>query len=370
MVDKPDIVKKLREEEKLGELGNSSQGSHENLEFLDDFPEKSFEDTSDEVVDIGEEKKFTNHNDAETNSQISSENRYRLIAENTSDLISITTFSLKPVYTYVSPSNTRLLGYESEELIGKNGFDFIHPDDRKSLTPLIKKYLSMKAKKLFTGKEHEIVERVEFRFRDKSGNWHYLESTVNVIGNELLFVSKDVTEQKKKEDELDSERKQVLSIFDSMDGIIYVSDPKTYEILYANPALEKTFNKKLVGETCYKTIQNKKTPCEFCTNHIIFKDENKGKPYRWEFHNPVVDKDYSITDHVIKWSDGRDARFELAVDVTERKKAEEKLKESEEKYRLLVEICFREIRLICFWKGFIGFSNQVLEKLSKKKLSR
>ena len=337
MVDKPDIVKKLMEEEKLGKLESSSQDSHEDLEFLDDFPEKSFEDTSDEVVDICEEKKFTNHNDAETGSQISSENRYRLIAENTSDLISITTFSLKPVYIYVSPSNTRLLGYEPEELIGKNGFDFIHPDDRKNLTPLIKKYLSMKAKKLFTGKEHEIVERIEFRFSDKSGNWHYLESTVNIIGNELLFVSKDVTEQKKKEDEIDSERKQMLSIFDSMDGIIYVSDPKTYEILYANPALEKTFNKKLVGETCYKTIQNKKTPCEFCTNHIIFKDENKGKPYRWEFHNPVVDKDYSITDRVIKWSDGRDARFELAVDVTERKKAEEKLKESEEKYRLLVE---------------------------------
>ena len=86
MVDKPDIVKKLREEEKLGKLESSSQNSHEDLEFLDDFPEKSFEDT-----------------DAETCSQISSEDRYRLIAENTSDLISITTFSLKPVYIYVSP---------------------------------------------------------------------------------------------------------------------------------------------------------------------------------------------------------------------------------------------------------------------------
>jgi len=258
--------------------------------------------------------------------QKKSEDKYRLIAETTSDLISIATFSFKPVYTYISPSNTRLLGYEPEELIGKNCFDFLHPDDRKNLTPLLKKYISMKTKKLLTGKEHEIAEKIEFRFRNRSGNWHYLESTVNIIGNKLLFVSKDITEQKKKEDELDSERKQMLSIFDSMDEIIYVSDPKTYEILYVNPAMQKTFNKKLLGETCYRAFQNKDAPCEFCTNHIIFKDENKDKPYRWEFHNSTVDRDYSITDRVIKWPDGRDVRFELAVDITEHKKMDDRFR--------------------------------------------
>ena len=146
------------EEEKLGKLEGSSQGSHEELEVFENHPEISFEDMSDETVDIGEEKKITNHNDTKAVFQIS-EDKYRLIAENTSDLICTTTFSLKPVYTYVSPLCKKILGYEPEELIGKNCFDFVHPDDKKNLTPLIKKYLPMKTKKLFTGKEQDVVEK-------------------------------------------------------------------------------------------------------------------------------------------------------------------------------------------------------------------
>ena len=35
---------------------------------------------------------------------------------------------------YVSPSVTRITGYESEELIGKYGMDFVHPDDQETTT--------------------------------------------------------------------------------------------------------------------------------------------------------------------------------------------------------------------------------------------
>ncbi len=56
---------------------------------------------------------------------------YRLIAENTSDLIAVTTFSLNPKYTYVSPSHKKIMGYTSEDLIGKPAFGLIHPDAKK-----------------------------------------------------------------------------------------------------------------------------------------------------------------------------------------------------------------------------------------------
>jgi len=59
--------------------------------------------------------------------------RYRLINENTSDLIAVTTFSLNPTYTYISPSHKQVLGYDPEDLIGKQGIDFVHPDDKKRL---------------------------------------------------------------------------------------------------------------------------------------------------------------------------------------------------------------------------------------------
>src|SRR5208283_2982406 len=63
----------------------------------------------------------------------------------------------------------------------------------------------------------------------------------------------------------------------------------------------------------------------------------RGEPYRWDYHNPTSNRDYLATDRIIKWTDGRDAKFHLGIDVTERKKAEEALQKSEEFNRRLVE---------------------------------
>lgn len=56
-----------------------------------------------------------------------SEERYRLVSENSQDFIALH----KPdgTYTFVSPSVKSLLGYEPSELLGLSGFDLIHPDD-------------------------------------------------------------------------------------------------------------------------------------------------------------------------------------------------------------------------------------------------
>jgi two-component system cell cycle sensor histidine kinase/response regulator CckA len=130
-----------------------------------------------------------------------SEEKYRLIAEGTTDLIAITTFSLNPIYIYVSPSHKTVMGYESEDLIGKAAFKFIHPKDKKELFPLLIKYIEAKSKKIITGNDLQLTETLEFRARDKSGNWHYLESTANKIGEHILFISRDVTERKQAERE-------------------------------------------------------------------------------------------------------------------------------------------------------------------------
>ena len=92
-----------------------------------------------------------------------SEQLYNLIFKNSSDIIGITTFSLNPVYIYINPS-IKSIGYKQEELLGKSPFDFIHPGDRKKLFPLLKKYMNAKVKKLLTGKESTITERIEYRF--------------------------------------------------------------------------------------------------------------------------------------------------------------------------------------------------------------
>jgi PAS domain S-box-containing protein len=60
-------------------------------------------------------------------------------------------------------------------------------------------------------------------------------------------------------------------------------------------------------------------------------------PLLWEFRNTVNGRWYDIRDRAIRWVDGRLVRLEIATDVTDRKKAEWVLRESEEKYRLIFE---------------------------------
>ncbi len=118
------------------------------------------------------------------------------------------------------------------------------------------------------------------------------------------------------------EREQLLSLFDSMDSLIYVSDPSTNEILYMNKTMEKIFGKRAVGGICYRELQGLEVPCAFCTNEIILRQDPT--PYYWEYYNPKIDRNFTIIDRIIKWPDGRKVRFEVATDVTERKQAEEK----------------------------------------------
>jgi len=136
-----------------------------------------------------------------------------------------------------------------------------------------------------------------------------------LLGIGYLFVRKKVISHKQL---LVSEREQMVSILDSINEFIYISDPITYKILYANKTVRDLFGENLVGEICYKKLQGFDVPCRFCTNEKILKD--KKKPYKWEYHNPVINQDFLITDKIIQWSDGNDVRFELAINITAQKR--------------------------------------------------
>ena len=146
-----------------------------------------------------------------------------------------------------------------------------------------------------------------------------LQTSAEIIGSYLESI--------KVEENIQLERAELLSIFDSINEIIYVTDPYTYEILYVNKTLSDFLGENPVGKTCYQVFQGRNEPCEFCTNSKILK--NKGEPYQWEHYNAALQAHYLVVDKIISWPDGRDVRFEFATDITERKKTEETLRKSE-----------------------------------------
>ena len=117
-----------------------------------------------------------------------------------------------------------------------------------------------------------------------------------------------------------TEQQQVLSVFDSIAESIYVADPVSYQILFANRHLQEVTGKKLTGGICYKELHDASVPCSFCTNELIRRSGNES--LQWEHHDDVSGRDYLVTDKMIMWSDGRHVRFELAMDITEHKRAE------------------------------------------------
>jgi signal transduction histidine kinase len=121
-------------------------------------------------------------------------------------------------------------------------------------------------------------------------------------------------ERRRAEEALEREREQLLAVFESIPFPIFVADPQTCEILYVNNAARST-GRPLQGRLCHEALQNRSSPCPFCNNRTLLAEP--GKPQRWEFHNPVTDKDYMIYNRVIRWPDGRGMRFELDVDITE-----------------------------------------------------
>ena len=169
---------------------------------------------------------------------------------------------------------------------------------------------------------------------------------------------RELVERLRAEETLNQPCEHLIPIFDAIDEKIYVADPITHDILYANPAMKKLFGEGVVGKKCHKIMQDLDEPCDFCTNPMIFGD-NLGKPHIWEFRNRRSGKWRRCIDKAIQWTDGRMVRFEMAIDIHDRKLAEEALQASEQRYRALLETMNEGFRVIDE-KGLITYANETL----------
>jgi diguanylate cyclase (GGDEF)-like protein/PAS domain S-box-containing protein len=121
----------------------------------------------------------------------SNEERYRLIAENSTDFISLHTIDGK--YTYVSPISYTMLGYNAKELLNQSAYDFFHHDDIDKIKLSHQKNLNC-----------EGIQTINYRFRCKGGKYIWLETKSQRVlstdgkSEEIICISRDITNHKKK----------------------------------------------------------------------------------------------------------------------------------------------------------------------------
>jgi len=140
------------------------------------------------------------------------------------------------------------------------------------------------------------------------------------------------------EQDLKVSNERFLKVLDSIYADIYVADLESYEILFMNKNMQKTFGKNLVGQICWKAFRNETGPCDECTNKDLL--DEKGEPGElkiWEGKNPITGKWYINYDRAIKWVDGRYVRLQIATDVTQRKQAEEVLQKAHDELEMRVD---------------------------------
>ena len=124
-----------------------------------------------------------------------SEERYRLLAENTRDLICLHGIGARLIY--ISPSSRLLLHYSPEDLIGRNTYRLIHPDDRRHF------------------RDHGFhpalrgeVSQVTYRFKQKEGEYIWVETLFQPVQDiagrvvSLVTSSRDITQRRVVENEL------------------------------------------------------------------------------------------------------------------------------------------------------------------------
>ena len=173
-----------------------------------------------------------------------SEERFRALAENAQDLVSI--LDADGCYCFASYSHERVLGYAPAELVGRSVFELLHPDDLPAIVQTVSVGL----------REAGAVRTAVFRCRHRDGSWRTLES----IGMNLLHLpavrglvvnSRDVSERVQAETALrKSEERYRQTLDHMMEGCQIIGFDWRY--LYVNDAVAAQGRKsrdELIGRT-------------------------------------------------------------------------------------------------------------------------
>jgi PAS domain S-box-containing protein len=259
-----------------------------------------------------------------------SEEWHKNIIKNIMDVIVV--LDLKGNFLYVSPQIYNISGFKQEELISKSGFKFMHPEDIKKAADVLKEAINKKNKMY-----------IEYRTRHKDG--HYIDVSasgriVNIKGEDRIFaVVRDISQRIAYEQDLiESEKKYRQLIENSLEGVWVIDEDARTTLV--NPSMSRILGyevDEMIGRSLFDfTLQE---DIETTKNTL----ERRSKGIKEEFEKKFIRKDGKevITRLMTSPIFNNDGKYIGAIafvsDITERIRAEQNLKESEEKFRMIAE---------------------------------
>lgn len=134
-----------------------------------------------------------------------------------------------------------------------------------------------------------------------------------------ILTLRNITHQKQAEQTITEEREQLLAIFECINEPVYIGDTSNHEIIYTNNAFRRIWG-DVTGKPCHLAIQGADSPCPYCAP-VLSSDETPQPHPIWEFHDAQTDRWFRCINRMIRWPDGRKARYHMAIDITDHKRA-------------------------------------------------
>ncbi len=126
-------------------------------------------------------------------------------------------------------------------------------------------------------------------------------------------------------------------VLDNTQAMIYVCDVDTYEVIFANKALQAGFDSSLTGTKCWQMLSPFDGPCPYCKLPEVLKMP-MNEPLVWENFNPSMNSWLQMSNSIVRWPDGRNAHLISVTDISSIKKREEEI----ERYKKELEVMLRE----------------------------